>query len=93
MTLRRTINRTSSLGYRTAILFVYIASTEECIARIKQRLAHAGQFVPDADVIRRFTRSLDNFWNVYRQEVSEWTLFYNGGRSPVKVASGNPITY
>lgn len=67
LTLRRTIQRASGLGYRTTILFVYVASPEECIARIKERVARGGHFVPDADVVRRFGRSLDNFWNVYRE--------------------------
>ncbi|HKV39225.1 MAG TPA: AAA family ATPase [Blastocatellia bacterium] len=88
LTLRRTINRASGLGYRTTILFVYIASPEECIARIKQRVAQGGHFVRDDDVFRRFTRSINNFWNVYRDMVSEWILLYNGGPSPVHVASG-----
>ena len=88
LTLRRTIQRASGLGYRTTILFVYVASPDECIARIKERVAGGGHFVPDADVVRRFTRSLDNFWNEYRDLVSEWILFDNGGLSPLQIASG-----
>jgi predicted ABC-type ATPase len=88
LTLGRTIRRATSLGYRTTILFVYLASTQECIARIKERVARGGHSVPDADVVRRFSPSLDNFWNVYREMVSEWILLYNGGHAPVRIASG-----
>ncbi len=44
--------------------------------------------MPEADVVRRFSRSLNNFWYVYRDMASQWVLYYNGGQSPARIASG-----
>jgi len=40
------------------------------------------------DVRRRFSRSLTNFWNIYRQIADEWILVYNSGNDFVDVALG-----
>ncbi|HEY6328685.1 MAG TPA: AAA family ATPase [Blastocatellia bacterium] len=71
LTLRRTVQRAGALGYRITILFVYVASPQECIARIKERVTRGGPFVPDADVGRSFPRSLHNFWHFYRSLARE----------------------
>ena len=43
--------------------------------------------MPEEDVIRRFSRSKNNFWYKYKDIVDEWNLFYNGGAEYVLVAN------
>jgi predicted ABC-type ATPase len=47
------------------------------ILRIEQRVALGGHNIPKADVIRRFGKSIKNFWNLL-PIVDEWKLYYNG---------------
>jgi predicted ABC-type ATPase len=60
-----------------------------CIERIKERVKKGGHFVPNEDVIRRYRRSIDNFWNIYRFLADDWTLYYNSDEVPILVATGN----
>lgn len=49
-----------------------------CENRIKIRVLNGGHDIPKEDIIRRFYRSKENFWNLYKDIVDEWNLFYNG---------------
>lgn len=40
----------------------------------------------DEDVIRRYKRSISNFWNKYKNLADEWNLYYNGNDSSTIVA-------
>ena len=45
--------------------------------------------VPEKDIIRRYYKSLIKFWNEYKNNVDEWTLFYNGFEyAPIIVSYG-----
>lgn len=75
-------------GYSTTLVFVYLASADACIQRVLERTRKGGQFIPPIDVERRFYRSLNNFWHVYRHLVNRWALCYNTSELFVDVASG-----
>jgi predicted ABC-type ATPase len=49
-----------SHGYEIHLVFIGLDSPERCIARIRNRAARGGHFIPDADVRRRFFRSVSN---------------------------------
>lgn len=76
-------------GYRVRIVFLFVDSPDILIGRIKNRVAKGGHHIQDADVRRRFTRSGPNFWNVYRNLVDSWELFYNNGGRLELVALGD----
>ena len=44
--------------------------------------------MPTADVVRRFYRSITNFWNHYRHQVDNWDLVYNSTAQFKEVAAG-----
>ena len=52
-----------------------------------------GHNVPDEDVIRRFYRSIDNFWNIYRLKADRWYLICNSTAQFVEVALGGENEY
>jgi predicted ABC-type ATPase len=54
------IRQAKSRGYEIHLLFIALDSPEECITRIRNRLARGGHFIPDADVRRRYARSVAN---------------------------------
>ena len=76
------------MGYRTTVVFTFLDSAGTCVDRVLQRKRQGGHDVPVEDINRRFSRTINNFWNVYRQLADRWVLYYNGGEVPVQVAFG-----
>ena len=49
---------------------------------------------PEEDIIRRYYKSFVKFWDEYRLQVDDWTLFYNGyDYAPVVVSFGKKEKY
>ena len=86
--MHRTFKRTKAAGLHSTIVMIYLDMVAMSLARVKQRARKGGHDIKDEDVIRRFGRSVRNFWNDYRLVADEWLLVYNGGREPIDVAVG-----
>src|SRR5206468_1163662 len=54
------IREAKSRGYEVRLVYIGVDSPETCIRRISVRVARGGHFIPDADVRRRYGRSLAN---------------------------------
>jgi predicted ABC-type ATPase len=54
------IRKAKSRGYEIHLVFIGLDSPERCITRIRSRAARGSQFIPDADVRRRYVRSVAN---------------------------------
>ncbi|MBC8111841.1 MAG: zeta toxin family protein [Verrucomicrobia bacterium] len=92
--LVKIIEKLKQENYKIRIVYVFLESPEICIERIKIRVIFGGHFIPDEIVKRRYYRSKENFWNVYKNMADEWQLFYNSfTESPVQVAIGNAGSY
>lgn len=74
----KTINKAKELGYIVVLIYSYLDSPLMCENRIKIRVLNGGHDIPKDDIIRRFYRSKENFWNLHKDIVDEWNLFYNG---------------
>jgi predicted ABC-type ATPase len=85
---RRLIETARKADYRVSITFVFVDQADTCVARVKQRVRKGGHHVPEQDVRRRFSRSIRNFWGLYRNLADEWTLLYNGDDRHVPVSKG-----
>jgi predicted ABC-type ATPase len=75
--LEKHIARLKNNGYAVKLIFIFLASRELCIERIKSRVLQGGHNIPDKDVIRRFDRGLIKFWNDYRMQADSYSLFFN----------------
>lgn len=84
----RTISQLKSVGYKVAIVFIFLKSPETSVDRVRNRVQAGGHHVPTKDVVRRFYRSKRNFWYTYRNLVDRWSLFYNSTEHFQEVASG-----
>lgn len=82
----KTIERAKSLGYRTVIIYSYLDNPTMCENRIKIRVLNGGHNIPKEDISRRFYRSIENFYKIYKDLVDEWILFYNGTSDYAKIA-------
>ena len=74
----KTIQKAKKLGYFVVLIYSYLDNPTLCENRIKIRVLNGGHDIPKDDIIRRFYRSKENFWNIYKHLVDEWNLFYNG---------------
>lgn len=85
----KTIQKAKNLGYYTVLIYSYLDSPILCENRIKIRVLSGGHNIPPNDIIRRFYRSKENFWNTYKDLVDEWNLFYNGTSEYILVAQSS----
>ncbi len=80
------IQKAKYLGYFIVLIYSYLDSPILCENRIRIRVLNGGHNIPKGDIIRRFYRSKENFWNIYKNLVDEWNLFYNGTSEYILVA-------
>ncbi len=84
----RIISRLKLAEYTITIIFLFLKSAETCVARVRNRVIAGGHHVPTDDIVRRFYRSMHNFWNIYKDQVDRWHLFYNSAAYFQDVAVG-----
>ena len=87
--LRNTIQFAKSAGYVVTIVFVFLDSSDTCVARVQQRVKLGGHDVPESDIRRRYSRAITNFSRIYRMLADFWVLVYNSGTTPENVAFGS----
>ena len=89
LTIGNFIRSARDAGYSISIAFLFVDSVDVCVARVAERVRKGGHNVPEADIRRRFTRSLRNFWRIYRELADNWVLLYNGMTTLHDVAAGS----
>lgn len=76
------------VGYHVEIIYLRLASPRLALRRIAARVQQGGHDVPKADVLRRFSRSWQNFQTRYRPLADAWAVYDNSGRPPKLIESG-----
>ena len=87
-TLRHVIRQARDAGFTIAIAYLFLDSPDLCVERVHERVLKGGHRVPEADIRRRFHRSIRNFWQLYRPLADHWLLVYNAGSQPLDIAAG-----
>jgi len=82
------LKRWKGFGYRIEIVYLRIPSPQLALRRIAARVKQGGHNVPRADVIRRFTRSWNNFGNPYRLLADAWSVYDNSSAAPRLLEQG-----
>jgi len=85
---KRVLTEAKNSGYEVIMFYVFLNSVDLNIERIKNRVALGGHNVPDEDIIRRFDKSIKNFWDIAKI-VDFWELYYNSGNDYELIAKGN----
>jgi len=75
------IRKARSRRYKTHLVFLGLDSPERCITRIRNRAAQGGHIIPDADVRRRYARSIANAAQALRS-VDTANYYDNSGEVP-----------
>lgn len=82
-------HRLAAKGYKVHLFFLWVPASQLSLMRIRNRVLQGGHDVPSADVLRRFDRSVNNFFRTYKDVVATWMLFDNSGVKPVLAARRN----
>jgi predicted ABC-type ATPase len=88
LTYLNRLKRWTGVGYRIEIVYLRISSPQLALRRIAARVKQGGHNVPRADVIRRFTRSWNNFGNHYRLLADAWSVYDNSSAAPRLLEQG-----
>lgn len=68
-------------GYRVELCYLHLPNADFAVARVRHRVTQGGHSVPGAVIRRRFERSRENLYRVYRPLVDAWAE-YDGSKSP-----------
>ena len=76
-------------GYEVYLYYYWLSSPDLAIQRIASRVQSGGHFVPDATVRQRYSRSVRNFFDLYRQHADYWEVYDNsyGQRELIAIGS------
>jgi predicted ABC-type ATPase len=76
-------------GYRVRLVYVWLNSPDLCVSRVAARFRSGGHTVDEDVVRRRYQRSVNNFFSLFRQLADRWEVFDNtGGSGAELVAEG-----
>lgn len=81
------LQRWKAAGYFIKVVFLRLASPDLALKRIAARVRQGGHDIPEADVRRRFVRSVENFDALYKPLADEWELYDNSGPLPTRLES------
>ncbi len=78
----RLIERLRATSWRVELTYLALPSVDLSRHRVAERVAQGGHPVADADIVRRFPRSLRNLLSVYAGVVDRTRCFLNSGPGP-----------
>jgi len=80
-------------GFVLKAYFLWVREPETTIRRIRQRVAEGGHNIPEEGSRRRFFKTIQNFFTIYRPLMTSWQLFQNelAGTRLVAVEKGGRL--
>ncbi len=75
-------------GYLFHVIFLWLPSPEQAIARVADRVRRGGHHIPDEVVHRRYHGGLRNFFRLYSPMATSWRLYDSSGERPQIIARG-----
>ena len=87
-TLALWIARLQTENYVFHLIYLWLSSADLAVQRVAERVRQGGHDVPAATVRRRYSRSLSNFFNIYRPIANSWLMLDNSA-----VGALNPVAW
>src|SRR5437588_3644180 len=79
-------------GYAVHLVYIWLASADLAVARVKERVSQGGHAIPEATIRQRYRRGIRNFFHLFRPAVTTWKVFDNTSPGlPLLVAHGDEI--
>ncbi len=85
------IKKAKELNYQVSLIYLFLENPQTNINRVKNRVLNGGHHIPQDDIIRRFYRSKNMFWNTYKDLSDGWSIYYNSDEIFEKIASDDKI--
>ena len=82
------LSRCKAQGYRVQIFYIALPSAALAVNRVALRVKLGGHNIPQADVERRFQRSLHNLVELYLPLADRWTILDNASGTLNPIAHG-----
>ncbi len=80
------IKKAQNNGFEVEMIYLFLEKAETNITRVAHRVLNGGHHVPKNDIIRRFYRSQKMFFDLYRDLVDSWEIYYNSNEIFEKIA-------
>ena len=84
----RLVEQAHRQGYDVTLLFFWLASPEQAIERVAERVRKGGHNIPSDIVRRRYYEGIDNLFRIYMPIVDTWVLVNNSTTPRSIVATG-----
>ena len=81
-TYLRLIQQAKAAGYEIRLFYLWIPDPSLAVARMRDRVDSGGHDVAESDVRRRYGRTLNNFFDIYRPFADSVHFFNNTGEEP-----------
>ena len=81
------LRRLKADGYLVHILFLWLASPEQAIARVQDRAALGGHDVPEEVIRRRYQAGMRNFFALYEPIADTWRIYDNSQAGGLKLVA------
>jgi len=85
------IKKAKELDFNTSLIYLFLENPNTNINRVKNRVLNGGHHIPKDDIIRRYYRSKNMFYNVYKNLVDSWSIYYNSDEIFEKIASNDKV--
>ena len=82
------LNRCKAQGYQVQVFYIALPSAELAVNRVALRVKLGGHNIPQADIERRFQRSLHNLYALYLPLADRWTVLDNASGALKSIAHG-----
>ena len=76
------LERLQATGWQVELIYLALPSADMSRLRVAERVSHGGHHIAEADLIRRFPRSLHNLLNVFAPKVNQVRCFMNNDEKP-----------
>lgn len=71
------LRKAQDAGFVVKAYFLWVRDPHTTIQRIRQRVVEGGHYIPEEVSRRRFFKTIQNFFSIYRPLVTSWKLFQN----------------
>ncbi len=85
------IQKARKLNFYISLIYLFLETPRTNILRVQNRVLNGGHDIPTEDIIRRFYRSKNMLWNVYKNIVDEWIIYYNSNEIFEEIADNDTI--
>ncbi len=75
--------------YKVVIFYLFAYPVELLVERVKERVRKGGHPVVYKDIVRRYYRSVRNFWDIYRFYSNEWVIINNNEFKYENIVTGS----